>query len=343
MQANNPKTQVSSAAATSAIRPDVPAVLGVPAALEVLISGGFAGYQLVDSGEGRKLEWFGEVLVDRPEPQAMWARRRPAAEWAKAQAVFAGESAKDDPDADGERGRWTFRNARGVGGAATRKENDPPPSWIVPVTAGGITGINAICRFGNFWHLGMFPEQHAHWDWMLGELKSAGDAPQVLNLFAYTGVASLIAAAAGAKVTHVDASKKAIGWAKENQAHSGADTSSVRWILDDARKFAERELRRGRTYHGILIDPPKFGRGPNGEVWDLFTDLAPLLRTCAQLLAPERAFLVLTSYAIRASALTLHTLTNDVLAPRGGVLTSGELAIREVDGGRPLATSLFTR
>jgi len=302
----------------------------VPARLELLISSDLPGYELLDSGEGRKLERFGTLVVDRPEPQAVWSRRRSPAEWGRAAAVFAGAVDKDGADGEAERGRWAFQGT-------------PPESWLTPITAGGIAGVNAVCRFGNFWHLGLFPEQHAHWQWMLAELASCGGEPRVLNLFAYTGVASLLAAAAGAKVTHVDASRKAIAWAKENQSRSSVDTSTVRWIVDDARKFVERELRRGRTYHGILIDPPKFGRGPGGEVWDLYTDLAPLLRSCVGLLEPSRAFLILTCYAIRASALSLHNLSAEVLASRGGSVHSGELAVRETGGGRVLATSLYAR
>jgi 23S rRNA (cytosine1962-C5)-methyltransferase len=169
-----------------------------------------------------------------------------------------------------------------------------------------------------------------------------GEAPRVLNLFGYTGAASLLAAQAGAEVTHVDASKKAIQWAKENQAASGLEKAPVRWILDDAAKFAAREVRRGRTYHIILIDPPKFGRGPEGEVWDLFAGLPGLLGNCAQLLAPSHAAMVLTVYAIRASALAFDQLCRDVLAERGGSFSSGELAIR-AKGGNAVPTSLFTR
>jgi 23S rRNA (cytosine1962-C5)-methyltransferase len=165
----------------------------------------------------------------------------------------------------------------------------------------------------------------------------------VLNLFAYTGAASLIAATAGVDVTHVDASKKAIAWAKQNQTESKLEKAPIRWIVDDARKFVAREVRRGKTYHLILIDPPKFGRGPAGEVWDVFTHLAPLLRDCVCLLASPRAGLVLTSYAIRASALALDGLVRECLAGRAGVIESGELAVIEQAAGRLLPTALYTR
>jgi 23S rRNA (cytosine1962-C5)-methyltransferase len=179
---------------------------------------------------------------------------------------------------------------------------------------------------------------------MAARLEGARGGPQrVLNLFAYTGAASLLAARAGAEVTHVDASKKAIAWARQNRTASKLDEASVRWILEDARKFVARELRRGKTYHLILVDPPKFGRGPEGEVWDIFQHLAPLLRDCAGLLEPGRSALLLTTYAIRASALAMDALVRECLGARGGAVESGELAVVEDSGGRLLPTSLYTR
>jgi 23S rRNA (cytosine1962-C5)-methyltransferase len=168
-----------------------------------------------------------------------------------------------------------------------------------------------------------------------------GERPRVLNLFGYTGAASLLAAKAGAEVTHVDASKKAIQWGKENQTASGLDAAKIRWLLDDAAKFAARDVRRGKTYHMILVDPPKFGRGPEGEVWDLFKNLPPLLEDLAKLLTPEAA-MVLTVYAIRASALAFDQLLREALNGKGGSFETGELAIRARSG--PLVpTSLFVR
>jgi len=287
--------------------------------VSLAVARAFDDYALLDSGHGRKLERFGAVLVDRPEPQALWAPRRPAGEWARAAGVFAG-------DAEGEEGRW-------------RLAGSPPASWPMR-----IKGVTATCRFGNFRHVGVFPEQLPLWEWMLEKLPRNGpEPPRLLNLFAYTGVASLLAAAAGAQVTHVDASKRAIDWAKENQAASGLEAAPIRWMLDDARKFAARELRRGRTYHGIMVDPPKFGRGPSKEVWEIFDHLPDLMRTLAQLLDPAHAFLILTVYAIRASSLSIDLLAREVLAGRGGTFESGEVAIAEEGGGRMLSTSLFTR
>jgi 23S rRNA (cytosine1962-C5)-methyltransferase len=296
-----------------------PSAPGGPARLDVIEMPGFDDYALIDSGGGRKLERFGSVTLDRPEPQALWQPMRDKATWAKAHAAF---SASGD---DEEKGRW-------------RVDKPVPDSW--PVKVGAAT---MLCRLQGLWHVGLFPEQKPHWDFMLTHLAAVtGERPRVLNLFAYTGAASLLAAAAGAEVTHVDASKKAIAWGRENQAASGQDAAPIRWILDDAAKFVAREVRRGKSYHVILVDPPKFGRGPAGEVWDLFTNLPPLLADCAKLLAPSSAAMVLTVYAIRASALAFDQLARETLASRAGTFHSGELAIRAV-GGHAVPTSLFTR
>lgn len=290
--------------------------------LRVIATPGFADYALLDSGAGRKLERYGKFVVDRPEPQAMWQQRLEPSAWLRSHAQF--KAAGDDEE--GEGGRW-------------RSDKPLPESWPVQVL-----GATVLCRLTSFRHLGLFPEQVPHWQWMLERVaKVQGEVPRVLNLFAYTGAASLIAAKAGAEVTHLDASRKAITWAKQNQAASKLGEAPVRWILDDARKFVTREVRRKRTYHVILVDPPKFGRGPDNEVWDVFRDLAPLLRDCAELLAPKHAALVLTTYAIRASALAMHALLREALAGRPGALESGELAVVEESAGRLLPTSLYSR
>lgn len=292
------------------------------ASLAVLETAGFEDYRLLDSGGGRKLERFGRIIVDRPEPQALWRTRLDPGRWGEAHAVFSAE-------ADEEAGKW-------------RLDKPVPESWPI-----SFEGIRMIGRLGGFRHLGIFPEQLPHWQWMLeaiGQLRcQLGDEhPRVLNLFAYTGAASLLAAKAGAEVVHVDASKKAVTWARENQAASGLSDRPIRWIVEDARKFVAREIRRGRTYHVVLVDPPKFGRGPAGEIWELFDHIAPLLTDCAALLAP-RSRLILTAYAIRASALAIGQLAAEVLADRGGLFEVGELAIREHEGTRLVPTSLFTR
>ena len=205
-----------------------------------------------------------------------------------------------------------------------------------------------LCRLQGLWHVGLFPEQMPHWQWMvdrIAEMRTADPAarPRVLNLFGYTGAASLLAAKAGAEVTHVDASKKAVAWARENQAASKLGEAPIRWIVDDAVKFTAREVRRGRGYNIILIDPPKFGRGPAGETWDLFTGLKPLLEDCAKLLDERSAAIVLTVYAIRASTLAFAQLTEEVIGKRSGAYEIGELVIREQAGNRVVPTSLYTR
>src|SRR5262245_2816743 len=290
--------------------------------LRVIATTGFPDYALLDSGNGRKLERFGRFTVERPESQALW---RPALEpgaWLRADAAFKASGAEEESDG----GRWRTNTA-------------VPETWPVRVL-----DITMLCRLTNFRHLGLFPEQLPHWEWMIGWLQAASAWPaRVLHLFAYTGAASLLAAKAGAEVTHVDASRKAIAWAKQNQAVSRLGAAPIRWILDDARKFVAREVRRGNQYHLILIDPPKLGRGPNGEEWDVFLHLAALLRECSALLAPQRAALVLTTYAIRASAIAIDGLVRECLAGRRGVTESGELAVVEKAGGRFLPTSLYSR
>ena len=274
---------------------------------------------LLDSGAGRKLERFGKIIVDRPEPQALWQPRLAKPEWAKANAVFSASGEED------EKGKW-------------RIDKPVPESW--PVTVDGVT---MLCKLAGLWHLGLFPEQEPHWRWMLDQIAAIkGEPPRVLNLFGYTGAASLLAAKAGADVTHVDASKKAISWGRENQAASKLDGAKIRWIVDDTAKFVARDVRRGKTYHVILVDPPKFGRGPEGEVWDLFSHLPALLNDCVKLLAPQNAAMVLTVYAIRASALAFDQLMRDALSARAGVFQSGELAIQS-NSGHAVPTSLFVR
>jgi 23S rRNA (cytosine1962-C5)-methyltransferase len=290
--------------------------------LSLLETRGFGDYRLIDSGNGRKLERFGKVLVDRPEPQALWRPGLAAGRWEAANAVFSGEG-------DDEGGRWRSNGAL-------------PESWPVRVR-----DITVNCRLSAFRHLGLFPEQLPHWDWMTDRLaqiaRKGGGRPRVLNLFAYTGAASIIAAKAGAEVVHVDASKKAIAWARENQAASGLNDAPVRWLLDDARKFVAREVRRGRTYHIVLLDPPPRGHGPGGELWEMFDHLPGLVGDCVKLLDRESAALVLTAYAIRLSALSIGNVLAQSIEGRRGRLEQGELAIREEAGPRAVPTSIFAR
>lgn len=290
----------------------------------ILVTDGFADYRLVDMGEGRKLERFGRFLVDRPEPQALVRRLHPEL-WPKADAIFLGMNA-DDESSDG---RWKF-------------STQTPDRFPVRYDSLAFYG-----RFTPFRHLGFFPEQASHWDFMtqkLTALRQTLDRPaRLLNLFGYTGVASLLAARAGAQVTHVDASKKAVGFAKENQELAGLKGAPIRWIVDDAQKFTAREARRGSRYDGIILDPPKYGRGPEGEVWDLFVHLPAMLDLCRTVLADRPAFVILTAYAIRASFLALHEACREAFKDLGGTLQSGEIAVKQENSERLLSTSLFSR
>lgn len=285
----------------------------------LLVAEGWDDYRLVDMGEGRKLERFGAFLVDRPEEQAMGARLALDALWTGADAVF-------DGDAEEGEGRWCMA-----------KRSIPetfPMRW---------NGLAFHGRFTAFRHMGLFPEQAVHWHWLAERIRAAGRPIKLLNLFGYTGLASLVAAEAGAHVTHVDASKRAITQARENQALAGLADKPIRWIVEDAVKFVEREIRRGNRYQAIVLDPPKFGRGPNGEIWRLFEDLPQHLAQCAALLADDADCLILTAYAIRASFLAIDDLARGLLADRRGTIQSGELALRVEGSERLLSTSLYTR
>lgn len=284
----------------------------------------FRDYALIDSGFEQKLERYGPYTIVRPEGQALWQPRLPEAAWAAADAIFAGD---EDEDASG---RWRFQNR--LEGA---KQED---AWQL-----GFETIRFNARFTAFRHMGFFPEQAAHWDWFSDLIRRAGRPVNILNLFGYTGVASLIAAKAGATVTHIDASKKAIGWARENQSLSGLDGAPIRWIAEDAVKFVEREARRGTSYDGIIMDPPHYGRGPGGEVWQYFKDIGNLLHGARAILSECPLFFILSSYAIRASFMASHELARDAFSGLGGTVESGELLIREEDGERRISTSLFTR
>jgi len=277
-------------------------------------------YALIDSGDGRKLERYGPYRVVRPEPQCLWRPALPQAEWDKADAVF--DPTSEDEDA----GRWRY--ARKL-----------PETW----TMGWGETVRFQGRFTAFRHLAFFPEQAANWAWLSERLAGATPETKVLNLFGYTGVASLTMAAAGAAVTHIDASKKAIGWARENAAASGLADRPVRWICEDARSFVKRELRRANTYQGVVLDPPKYGRGPDGEVWKLYDDLPELVAGCGRLLAPDASFLLLNAYSERLSGLALASLMAEALEGRGGVIDWGELALVEDGGQRGMGLSFFAR
>jgi 23S rRNA (cytosine1962-C5)-methyltransferase len=282
----------------------------------------WADHALVDSGGGRKLERYGQRLVIRPEPQCLWAPRLPQDAWADASAVF-------EPADDEEAGRWRF---------TTAMSETWPMAW---------GDIDFEARFTAFRHLGVFPEHAANWEWIRTRVRDSNRELRVMNLFGYTGLASLAAAKAGASVTHVDASKRAVGWAKENAVLSGLSEAPIRWLIEDARKWVARELRRGARYDGIILDPPKYGRGPGGEVWRLYEDLPDLIAGCSALLADDASFLLLNAYSERLTGLALAHLTAEALRPRGGSIDWGELGLREeapgAAGGRAVGLSFFAR
>jgi len=279
-------------------------------------------YALLDSGEGRKLERYGPYIIERPEGQAFWQRELYESTWKKADAVFTGDS-----DEEGM-GRWQFPK--------TPLGETWPLSWNSDKSRLDFHG-----RFTSFRHVGVFPEQAAHWQFIEQQILSRKEPLKLLNLFGYSGIASLVAANAGAQVTHVDASKKAIGWARENQQLAKLQDKPVRWICDDAVKFCEREIRRGNFYDAIILDPPKFGRGPKGEKWQLFDALPHMLDLCRELVSDSPAFVILTSYSIRSSFYAMHEIMQEVFGDCPGELHSGELIIRTQNSSRSLSTSLF--
>jgi 23S rRNA (cytosine1962-C5)-methyltransferase len=282
----------------------------------VMEGAGWADYGLVDSGHGRKLERYGPHRFIRPEPQAMWSPR--LADW-QADGEFVPGS-----DEDGG-GRWHF--ARPV------PEGGWPLAW---------NEVRFTAQCTPFRHLGFFPDMAPVWEWMRGGLAGKPDA-QTLNLFGYTGVGTLALSQCG-PVTHVDASKKSVAQARENTALSGMEQRPVRWLVDDAAKFAAREVRRGKRYDGIILDPPKFGRGPDGEVWRLEEGLPGLIADCRNLLDGESRFLFLTVYAVRMSSLALAGLLAEHFAGLPGTIEHGDLAVREEgEAGRLLPTAIFAR
>lgn len=192
-------------------------------------------------------------------------------------------------------------------------------------------------------HLGVFPEVASHWDFMAESIQKAGTKPNVLNLFGYTGLASLAAAAAGASVTHVDASKKSVGWARENQELSGLGDKPIRWVVEDALKYVQREAKRGVKYDGIILDPPKFGRGPKGEVWEIYKSLPNLLDECRKCLSDHPLFVIATVYAVRASAIHIAQAVDEMMKKFKGTLESGELVTREKSANRLLSQAVYAR
>jgi 23S rRNA (cytosine1962-C5)-methyltransferase len=285
-------------------------------------------YELLDSGAGEKLERFGAYVLARPEPKALWNKSLPEAEWRRlAHTTFTpgagfGKAGKEDS------GTWN----------RLKKMDD---QWHIRYANGD--GLKMDLRLGltSFKHVGVFPEQAPNWDWIYRQtraLAAKGRTPRVLNLFAYTGAASLAAKAAGADVTHLDSVRQVVTWARGNMENSGLD--GIRWVVEDAMKFAQREARRGNRYDGIILDPPAYGHGPDGEKWKLDECLFGMLRSVGEILAPQDAFLVLNLYSNGYSALLGETVLRQAM--RVGQIESGELALND-QFGKALPLSIVVR
>lgn len=280
-----------------------------------LIAEANGGYELLDSGEGEKLERCGRFVISRPDPQALWPKRFSAREWAAADAIFKRQ---------GEKGAWRTR-----GGVK--------PEWKIKCG-----NLNLILRLSSFKHIGFFPEQMPNWDWLADKIAKADREISVLNLFGYTGVASLAAAKAGAKVCHLDGSKTSLAWARENAALNNLADKPIRWILDDARSFVKKEIRRGNYYDGIIVDPPSFGRGPKMEVWKIEEHFLDFLENCLSLLSKKPLFFLLNGYSAGYSS-EVYRFNLEMLEKKfGGVLEWGELLIAE-KSGRFLPAGIFSR
>jgi len=296
----------------------------MPPAIQILLPARWTDFELLDSGDGQKLERYGPYTFARPEVQALWQKALPPAPWQNAEAAFRATGEESG-------GHWEFRKA-----IAKRWEMSYP--------------LGQSGRSLRFWvqttpgrHLGVFPEAASHWDWMTARIEKAGRPIHVLNLFGYTGLATLAACAAGAAVTHVDASKKSVAWARENQVLSGLVDAPVRWIVDDALKFVQREARRGVKYDGILLDPPKFGRGPKGEVWEVFKSLPLLFQALRAVLSQNPLFVIVSAYAVKSSAAHLYFALSEMMKGFGGNESCGELALQEKSAGRLLSSAVYAR
>lgn len=281
---------------------------------EHLVTTGWADYELLDSGDSEKLERFGDIVVSRPETQAIWAKKKPEL-WEDVHAAFVSEDGK---------GKWV-----------TKKP--VPEAWTMLF---GETRFSA--KLTGFKHTGVFPEQAPNWEWLREQLAPRAAGATVLNLFGYTGVASLVAAHAGAQVTHVDASKQSLDWAHDNARLTQLPEDRIRWILDDALAFAKREVRRGAQYDGIILDPPAFGRGAKGEVWKIEEALPLLLTELAKLLSPNAgSFFLINGYAAGYAARSFAQAVESAFGETGG--SSGELYIQESESDRVIPAGIYVR
>lgn len=283
----------------------------------MLIAENWKDYELIDASDGQRLERYGSVIMVRPDPQVIWTGRKNSPLWKKAHGVYTRSSSGG--------GAWT--------------KNEMPQSWSI-----GYGELKFQISPMNFKHTGLFPEQAANWDWFSDLIKTSGRPIRVLNLFAYTGGATVAAAKAGAQVVHVDASKGMVAMAKENAALSGLEDAPIRYIVDDCKKFVEREIRRGNRYDGIIMDPPSYGRGPSGEVWKLEDSIDEFVGLVSRVLSDEPLFFLINSYTTGLSPLTMsYILDLKVKSRFGGRIESGELGLRVTETGAPLPCGASSR
>ncbi len=271
-------------------------------------------YTLLDSGSGERLERWGKYIFRRPDPQVLWNRSDEAL-WRSVDATFVRKQE--------DKGEWKLSASVPQRWQISYKDMK---FWVEPTP---------------FKHLGVFPEQAAHWDWMREKISLRKEKQQILNLFGYTGGASVACALAGAFVTHVDGSRPAISWAKENQQASGLPDDSIRWILEDVLSFVHREARRGKKYHGIIMDPPAFGHGAKGEVWKFHTHFGTLLQACQSILADDPLFMIVNAYAVSVSSLLLDTMLEETMAGYSGDISCGELILNQTGSERVLSTGIY--
>lgn len=277
-------------------------------------------YELLDTGNEEKLERYGQFILRRPDPQALWKKRLSEKEWDKAQAFFS---------RDKKIGEWKVKS-------------NLPERWLIE-----FNGLKLYIRPTAFKHTGLFPEQLLNWEWIREQIRQQitknKKSVSVLNLFGYTGGASLAGAQAGAEVCHVDGSKVALSWARDNATASGLADKPIRWILDDARDFVRREIKRGRRYDGIIMDPPAFGHGPNKELWKIEADLLPLLDMCREALSDDPLFFLINGYASGYSSIAYENNLQSLLSEQTGEIEIGELTIAESNSERLLPCGIFAR
>ena len=276
-------------------------------------------YELIDTSDGERLERWGKYILVRPDPQIIWKDVARSNLWNKADAIYR-------------------RSSNGGGGWIKQKT---PESWDISYDH---LGLKFRLKPMGFKHTGLFPEQAANWDWFSELIKKSGRPVKVLNLFAYTGGATVAAAKAGAQVVHVDASKGMVAMAKENAALSGLENAPIRYIVDDCKKFVEREIRRGNRYDGIIMDPPSYGRGPSGEVWKLEDSIDEFVGLVSKVLSDEPLFFLINSYTTGLSPLTMSYILDLKVKKRyGGRIESGELGLRVTETGAPLPCGASSR